>query len=82
MSTEIEAALTQYILTQVLKRPRYSLKPAEALISSGMIDSFHLVDLALYVEDTYGIHIDDSELTRDTFDTVSQLAELIIARQK
>ncbi len=81
MSTEIEAALTQYILTQVLKRPKYNLKPDEALISSGLVDSFHLVDLALYVEDTFGVHIDDSELTKDTFDTIHQLAELITSRQ-
>jgi acyl carrier protein len=51
------------------------------LISSGLIDSFHLVDLALYVEDTFGVHIDDTELNADTFDTLNQLATIIQQRQ-
>jgi acyl carrier protein len=46
-----------------------------------LIDSFSLVDVALLVEDTYGVHIDDAELNADTFDTLNQLADLIRARQ-
>ena len=52
----------------------------ESLISSGLIDSFSLVDLALIAEDLYGVQIDDSELSADTFDTLSQLADLIVER--
>jgi acyl carrier protein len=78
----IEDQLTEYIVTQVMKRPRYNLGREEALISSGLIDSFHLVDLAIFVEETWGAHIDDAELTAATFDTVSQLAELIKQRQQ
>ena len=80
--TEIEDKLTEYIITQVIKRPRYNLGRDEALISSGLIDSFHLVDLAIYVEDTFGVHIDDSELNAGTFDTLEQLATLVSQRQK
>jgi len=36
------------------------------LISSGLIDSFHLVDLSLFVEEKFGARIDDSELNKDT----------------
>ena len=80
--TEIEDKLTEYIITQVIKRPRYNLGRDEALISSGLIDSFHLVDLAIYVEDTFGVHIDDSELNASTFNTLKQLATLINQRKK
>jgi acyl carrier protein len=79
---EIENTLTEYITTQVIKRPHYNLGQDEALISSGLIDSFHLVDLAIYVEDTFGVHIDDSELNASTFDTLKQLTELITQRKK
>jgi acyl carrier protein len=78
---EIEANLSNYIVTQVMKRPKYVLKPDEPLISSGLIDSFHLVDLAVYIEDTYGVHVDDTELNVDTFDTLTQLADLIRQRR-
>ncbi len=81
MSDEIVTNLSQLIAAKILKRPNRSIKPDEALISSGLIDSFNLVDVALLVEDAYGVRIDDSELNADTFDTLDQLAELIRSRQ-
>jgi acyl carrier protein len=81
MPDEMVANLSQLIAAKILKRPNRSIKPDEALISSGLIDSFNLVDVALLVEDTYGVRIDDSELNADTFDTLDQLAELIRSRQ-
>ena len=81
MTDELAPALAQLIAAKILKQPKRNLKPDEPLISSGVIDSFSLVDVALLVEDTYGVHIDDSELNAETFDTLNQLAELIRARQ-
>ena len=81
MTDEITTNLGQLIAAKILKRPNRNIKPDEALISSGLIDSFSLVDMALLVEDTYGVRIDDSELNADTFDTLTQLAELIKSRQ-
>lgn len=73
--------LGQYIAAQILKQPDRQISPSEALISSGLINSFSLVDLALFIEDTYGVRIDDTELNADTFDTLQQLATLIQQRQ-
>ena len=81
MNTDLTSSLSQYIAAQILKQPGRKIDPREALISSGIIDSFNLVDLALYVEDTYGVHIDDTELNADTFDSLEQLVRLIEARQ-
>lgn len=82
MSAELIAALGAAIAEKIIKQPERKLKPDQPLISAGLIDSFSLVDLALLVEDTYGVHIDDSELTADTFDTLEQLAALIESRRK
>ena len=81
MTDDIVITLGQQIAARILKQPKRTLKADEPLISSGVIDSFSLVDVALLVEDTYGVHIDDSELNAETFDTLNQLAQLIRARQ-
>ena len=73
--------LSDYICKDLLQQPNRSLTAADVLLSSGLIDSFHLVDLATFVEDTFGVLIADYELTPDTFDTLGQLAALIEARQ-
>ena len=78
--TQISAKLSEYIAVEILKQPGRILNPDDALISGGLIDSFHLVDLALFVEDTFGVHIDDSELNAQTFDSLNQLTALIQSR--
>jgi len=81
MIEEIIQTLTQYIAVEILTQPKRSITPTEKLISSGMIDSFHLVDLSLFIEDTFGVHIDDTELNADSFDTLSELETLILQRR-
>ncbi len=73
--------LEKYIATQVLKQPNRKITADEPLISSGLIDSFSLMDLALFVEDTFGVRIDDTELNANTFDNLAQLAALITSRK-
>jgi len=81
MTDTIMDALVKQIAVVMLKQPKRVIQPDEALISSGLIDSFHLVDLALFVEDTFGVTIDDAELNADTFDSLQQLTDLIRSRQ-
>ena len=72
--------LGDFISSKILKNPGRQIAPDAALISSGLIDSFSLVDLALFVEDTFGVRIDDTELNAQTFDTLDQLATLVRSR--
>jgi acyl carrier protein len=81
MDTNIYQQLQTYVASDMLKQPGLAIGPDEALITSGLVDSFHLVDLALFVEDSFGVRIDDSELNSDTFDTLAQLTEIIETRQ-
>lgn len=71
-----------YLASQILKQPNRTITADEPLISSGLIDSFSLMDVALYVEDTFGARIEDTELNAETFDTLTQLAALIESRKK
>jgi acyl carrier protein len=81
MNETILSGLEQYIVTKILKQPNRKISSDEPLISSGLIDSFSLMDLALFVEDTYGVRIEDTELNADKFDSLNQLATLIESRQ-
>ena len=81
MDNAIYDQLSTFICVQILKQPNRNISYDEALISSGLIDSFNLVDLALFVEDSYGVLIDDTELNANTFDTLQQLVDLINKRR-
>jgi acyl carrier protein len=78
--SEVLTQLSAFIKTTILKQPGRVIEPGEPLISSGLIDSFSLMDLALFVEDTFGVRIEDTELNAGTFDNLTQLASLIESR--
>jgi len=79
---EIIESLKNKIANEILNIPQKQIEKDEPIISSGLIDSFSLVDLALLVEDTYGVRIEDTELNSDVFDNLDQLAGIIISRIK
>jgi len=81
MTDAILEELATYIATEFLKQPGRLIKPEEPLLSSGLVDSFHLVDLSLFIEKKYGVRIDDTELNAGSFDNLDQLTAFIRGRQ-
>lgn len=81
MTTEIINPIAKFIAEKILKQPSKVILANEALISSGLIDSFSLMDLALFIEDTFGVRVEDTELNAETFDNLNQLANLIQSRK-
>ncbi len=82
MTEDLAAQIGSLIADKILKQPARVIDADQPLISSGLIDSFSLVDLALLVEDDFGVRIEDTELNAETFDTLNQLARLIAQRKE
>ncbi len=80
MPDEIIQTLSAYITAQILKQPKRIIKPDEPLISNGLVDSFSLVDLSLFIEKQFNVFIDNTELNKETFDSLAQLASLVQSR--
>lgn len=73
--------LRDYIKANMIKDTTYPLKDDEPLITGGLVDSFSLVELAIFIEDTFGVHFDDPELTADNMNTVNQIITNIEAKR-
>ena len=80
--SEVIPQLGKFLAEKILKQPNRKISADEPLLSSGLIDSFSLMDVALFVEDTFDVRIEDTELNADTFDNLTQLAALIDSRKK
>lgn len=80
MQTEIISALSEFIASEILTQPGRIISETDKLISSGLIDSLSLVDIALFVEEQFQVIIDDTELNADTFDTLAELEAIIRSR--
>ena len=77
MKEEIRA----FITANMIHDPNYPLQDDEPLITGGLIDSFSLVELALFIEQNFGVHLDDFELTADNMDTLASILAFVEARK-
>lgn len=67
--------LMAYIQKEIA--PNVNVTPLTALLSTGIINSFKLMDILSFIEDTYGVAIPNGKVSNDNFDTVEQMIALI-----
>jgi acyl carrier protein len=82
MPTDDRTMIADFIVNRMLRTPDRKLGFDEPLLSRGLVDSLNIVDLALFVEDAFGVRLENAELNASAFDTVQQLADLIAGRRK
>lgn len=73
--------LRTYILKNMIHDPGYALEEDEPLITGGLVDSFSLVELSLFIEEQYGVQFPDSELTAANMNTLRQIIANIEAKK-
>jgi acyl carrier protein len=77
--TQVKEKMRTYIRSELIRRPDYPLTDDEGLITGGLIDSFSLAQLGVFIEDEFGVFIPDTELTVANMDTLNQMVARILA---
>lgn len=52
-------------------------EPSESLLESGVIDSTGVLELIEFLEQDFGIHIEDSETVPDNLDSVERIVAFV-----
>ncbi len=73
--------LRSFITSQLIRDPGYPLGDDEPLITGGLIDSFSLVQVQLFIEETFGVFIEDPAMTVQNMDTLNMMVAAIEARK-
>jgi acyl carrier protein len=75
---EIEAQIRQYVAQNLLFSDNgFEYHDDDSFLQEGIIDSVGVLELVLFVEETFGVAVDDPEITPNNFDTVNQLTNYI-----
>lgn len=74
----VSTQLRDFIRKELLKQPSYPMTDDEPLITGGVLSSFYLVQVALFIENTFGVYLEDAELTAETMDTLRQMTDRIM----
>lgn len=70
--------IRQFILTELIRDPNYPLQDDEEIITKGLMDSFSLAELGVYVEDEFDVYIPDPDLTVAKMNTLNQMVERVL----
>lgn len=76
---EVKEKMRAFIRNELLGRPGYPLEDDEPLITGGLIDSFSLAQIGVFVESEFGVYIPDTDLTVANMDTLNQMAARVMA---
>ncbi len=76
---QVKEEMRTFIRNELLGRPDYPLADDEPLITGGLIDSFSLALVGVFIETAFGVYIPDTDLTVANLDTLNQMTACITA---
>jgi acyl carrier protein len=77
--TQVRLELRTFIAGSLIRDPDYPLRDDEPIITGGLIDSFSLAELAVFVERRWQVYIPDPDLTVAKMDTLDQIVARVLA---
>ena len=81
-SHEMRERLRDFVRHELLGKADYPLGDDEPLITGGLIDSFSLAQVGVFVEDTFKVYLPDTDLTVANMDTINRMVACILKAQK
>ena len=78
---EIKEKLRNYICHELLKKTDYDLGDEQSLINGGILDSFAITDIAVFVDEHLGVYIPNEELDAEKMDTLNGMVAQILLWQ-
>jgi acyl carrier protein len=66
---------------ELLGNSNCPLEDDEPLVTGGLIDSFALARVGVFVEDAFGVYLPDTDLTVANMDTIDRMVACIVRTQ-
>ena len=70
--------LRAYITRELIRDNIYPLADDEGIITGGLMDSFALAQLSVFVEEQFAVYIPDPELTVAKMNTLDQIVARVL----
>ncbi|HDD24322.1 MAG TPA: acyl carrier protein [Chloroflexi bacterium] len=80
--TSTQTMVRNYILENFLFSDNQSdLTDEVSFLEEGIVDSTGVLELVMFVEETFGIRVEDEEIIPDNFDSVAKLSRYVEKKQ-
>jgi len=75
--SDVKDEILEYIVDEYVEDEDQEITYDTPLITGGIVDSFSMVSLKVFLETNYKIQIPDSKATPEAFDSVNMIVELL-----
>ncbi len=78
LMTGIEESIRSYLAENIIFSGNgYPYADDTSFLNEGIVDSMNILELVLFVEERFGVKVEDQEIIPDNFDSVSRLAAYV-----
>lgn len=78
---DIKAQIRQYIAKNLLFSDNgFAYNDDASFLEEGIVDSLGVMELVLFIEEKFGVKVNDEDLTPDNFDSITKLDNYIQRR--
>jgi len=81
MNKEFIGDIRRFILENFMIGSQEELDNDDSFLEKGVIDSTGILELVMFVEETYGIEVQDDEVIPENFDSVNKLGAYLERKQ-
>jgi acyl carrier protein len=74
----IRKKIRTFIIEELIRDEDYALENDEGIITGGLMDSFSLAELGVYIEEEFDVYIPDADLTVELMDTLDQIVARVV----
>lgn len=74
---QMQELVLEFIKNEYLDDEDIDLNYETPLISNGLVDSFSMVSLLVFLENTFSIKIPPNKATRQSFDSINRIVDLV-----
>jgi len=78
---QIEKQIREYLTANFIFDPSVHPAADDSFMENGIVDSTGILEVIMWVEQTFGLHVEDTEVLPENFDSIRSLTEYIIRKQ-
>ncbi len=78
---DITPKIKAFIIKEFLRgKENYDIDPETSLIQTGLLDSLALLRLVGFIEDEFGLLIDDEDINPENFDSLKSIETFLVGK--
>lgn len=82
MTTEqIEAQVRDFLINNFIFDPSAEPGTEDSLMENGVVDSTGILEVLMWVESEFGVHVEDSEVLPENFDSIGNMTRYVERKQ-